>query len=386
MVAAVRNNQSRSLRSVARQFRTSLSVVQRWVDWAADRPLETVDWSGRQAGCRHSAKRTNHQVEELVLEIRKCLREESALGEYGAEAIHREMAARGLKDIPSVRTLGRILERCGVLDGRRRRRYQAPPSGWYLPEVAAGFAEMDSFDIVEDLVIRGGQNVNVLTGISLHGGLCAAWPQAQITAKFTVEALISHWRKYGLPRYAKFDNDTVFQGAHQFTDSFGRVMRLCLSLQVTPVFAPPGRHGFQNEIESFNGRWQEKVWDRFQFAKRSDVVTQSQSYVTAYHGRHAERIAGAPPRRAFAKRWKLDLQAPLQGRVIYIRYTNEQGDATLLGRTLLASPVWSQRLVRAEVDLTQSEIRFYALRRRDPHNHPLLSTHEYHAPKKPFSG
>ena len=54
-----------------------------------------------------------------------------------------------------------------------------------------------------------------------------------------MEALIEHWRQHGLPDYAQFDNDTVFQGAHQWPDTFGRVTRLCLQLGVTPVFTPP---------------------------------------------------------------------------------------------------------------------------------------------------
>ena len=54
---------------------------------------------------------------------------------------------------------------------------------------------MDNFDAVEDLVIYAGTDVNVLTGICLHGGLCAAWPTAQIAAKVTVECLLEHWRE-----------------------------------------------------------------------------------------------------------------------------------------------------------------------------------------------
>jgi hypothetical protein len=372
------------MRSVARQCHVALSVVQRWVARAGDQPLDGVDWSGLPTGCRRSARRTSGRIEDRVLAIRKYLREESALGEYGAKAIHRQMDARRLKYIPSARTITRILERRGALDGRRRRRYPAPPPGWYLPEVAAGSVELDSLDIIEDLVIRGGQDVNVLTAISLHGGLCAAWPEARITAKFTVEALLSHWRQFGLPGYAKFDNDTVFQGAHQFPDSFGRVTRLCLSLGVTPVFAPPLQRGFQADIESFNRRWQEKVWQRFEFTERPEVVAQSERYIVACRDRHAERIASAPPRRPFPKRWKLNLQTTLKGRVVYLRYANEQGMLTLLGHPFLVSSVWCQRLVRAEVDLTNREIRFYALRRREPHNHLLLNTHQYETPAKPF--
>ena len=47
----------------------------------------------------------------------------------------------------------------------------APPPGWYLPDLAARRAELDSFDIVEGLVIKGGPHVEVLNAVSLHGGL-----------------------------------------------------------------------------------------------------------------------------------------------------------------------------------------------------------------------
>ncbi|HSB81708.1 MAG TPA: hypothetical protein VLM91_23255, partial [Candidatus Methylomirabilis sp.] len=51
--------------------------------------------------------------------------------------------------------------------------------------------ELNSFDIVEGLVIRGGPLVEVLNGVSLHGGLVASWPRGEsITAKFVVECLV----------------------------------------------------------------------------------------------------------------------------------------------------------------------------------------------------
>jgi hypothetical protein len=294
------------------------------------------------------------------------------------------MQRRGLKRIPSLRTIGRILQRRGVLDGRRRVRRQAPPPGWYLLDLAARRVELDSFDIVEGLVIEGGQEVVVLNGMSLFGGLCCSWPEANMTAKFTVEALLEHWRQQGLPAYAKFDNDTIFQGAHQWPDSFGRVTRMCLSLDVTPVFAPPLQAGFQADIEAFNGRWQEKVWRRFHFHRLADVKRQSRLFVTAHRKKNAERIEDAPPRRLIPKAWKLNLQTPLAGRVVYVRKTNETGFVRVLGHRWEASKLWCHRLVRVDVDLTAREVRIYALRRRDPANHTLLTTHEYEPPTKRF--
>ena len=382
MVSQVRDGISQ--REVARSFRVSLSTVQRWVTRAGDLPLDEVDWDSRPAGCPVSPRRTKAGVEQRVLVIRRQLRTKSDLGEYGPEAIQREMQERGDAVIPGVATIARILSRRGALDGRKRVRRKAPRPGWFLTDVAEKRAEIDSFDFIEDLVIRGGIEVNVLTGISLHGGLCAAWPTDRITAKYVVDCLLEHWREVGLPRYAKFDNGTAFQGAHQHPDSFGRVIRMCLSLGVIPVFAPPLCRGFQADIEAYNRRWQDAVWSRFKYRQRDQVVAQSDRFVAAHRRRYAVRIEDAPPRRAFPKTWKLNLQLPLKGTVIYVRETNDKGQAVVQGHTFEISAVWTHRLVRAEVDLTKGTIRFYALRRREPDHHHLLATHKYRTRKKRF--
>lgn len=349
--------------------------------------LDRVDWSDRPSGVRRPQNRTSDKVEDRVLKLRRELHDKSALGEWGAKAIHRELTQRRKtvsEAIPSVSTIGRILTRRGALDGRRRQRRPPPPRGWFLPDVAARRAEVDSFDIIEDLKIQRGSFVNVLTAISLHGGLCEAWPRTQITAKNTLDSLLSHWRKHGLPTYAKFDNDTVFQGTHAWPDSFGRVLRACLSLGVTPVFAPPREPGFQAEIESFNGRWQAKVWQRFHFTKVSGVEAQSRKFIDASHQRSASRIEAAPHRRTFPKTWRLNLQAPLKGTVHFVRRTNERGEVSVLGNTYKAASTWVRRLVRVEVDLTKGQMKIYALRRREPQHQPLLKTHRYQTPTKPF--
>jgi hypothetical protein len=82
MVAAVRSG--RSLRWVARQFRVSLLTVQRWVQRAKGLRLDRVDFSDRPAGPRQPANRMARKVEDRVLTIRRHLREESDLGEFGA--------------------------------------------------------------------------------------------------------------------------------------------------------------------------------------------------------------------------------------------------------------------------------------------------------------
>jgi transposase-like protein len=381
MIAAVRAGAS--MRAVARAHEVSLSTVQWWSRRAGELPLDRVDWRDRSPipGKTH---RTEAAVEDLVLVLRRELKETSDLGEYGARAIRGELVARGHARAPSVRTIGRVLERRGALDAGRRIRRTPPPPGWYLPEVAAGRAELDSFDIVEGLALAGGLRLEVLNVISLHGGLPGSWPQPLVTAKTAVEALVEHWREYGRPTYAQFDNDTIFQGGHRGQDVLGRVVRTCLRLDVIPIFAPPQESGFQAAIENFNGRWQAKVWARFYHDSLAALQDRSRRYVGAYRQRAAARIEGAPHRRPFPISWHPDLQARPEGVVIFIRRTSELGTVSLLGRTFPADPLWPHRLVRCEVDLSTETIRFHALRRREPHHQPLLCEAPYVFPRKVF--
>src|SRR5690242_3131264 len=120
MVAAVRQGQS--LRVVARRFHVSLRTVQVWVARAHGKRLDRVD--------------------DLIVRLRQQLKKSSPLGEYGAAAIWRELHKRQIKPMPSLRTIGRILRRRGVLDGQRRVRRPPPPKGWYLPRVADAQVEL----------------------------------------------------------------------------------------------------------------------------------------------------------------------------------------------------------------------------------------------------
>src|SRR5207253_11201764 len=132
--------------------------------------------------------------------------------------------------------------------------------------------------------------VEVFNGVSLHGGLPVSWPVvAPVTAKMVVLSLLSHWREVGLPAYAQFDNDMIFQGTHRYPDALGRVIRVCLSLGVTPVFVPPRETGFQAMIESYNGWWQAKVWARFQHKDLADLQGHSHRYVAALLKQRAAR-------------------------------------------------------------------------------------------------
>src|SRR2546421_2877791 len=237
MVRAVRGG--RSLRQVARRFRVGLATVHRWVRRAGRGRLDRVEWTNRPS-IAHDTRRTPRTLEERVLSLRQQLKT-SDLGQFGAVAIHQALQPESLDSLPCVRTVGRILERSGVLDGRHRVRRPPPPRGWYLPEVAARHAELDSFDIVEGLVIKGGTAVEVLNGVSLHGGLTLSGPRPTLTAKIAVEMIVAHWRGIGPPPLPPFRHGPALPGAPSFPYPRGPAKPLCFSLHAPPACAPPPR-------------------------------------------------------------------------------------------------------------------------------------------------
>lgn len=378
MVAAVRRGASQ--RTVARQFHVSIGTVQHWVARAAGQRLDRVDWTDHRQRPRRPPNRTPPGLEDQVLTLRRRL-QHSILGEAGAEAIYAALAATG-DPTPCVRTIGRILARHGHVDAHRRERRPPPSPGWYLPPVRTRRVELELFDFIEMLKLQGGPLLDVFTGIGLHSGVPAAWPLLGATTTGVLSCLMAHWQTHGCPGYAQFDNDTRFQGAHQHRDVFGRVVRLCLQLGITPVFAPPREFGLQNPIEHFNGLWQAKVWQRFQFPDLAALETTNTHYLAARRERVAVRAAEAPRRTPWPRAWTWRPQCLLAGTVVYIRRTTEQGRIALLGQSWPVDPHWCHRLVRAEVDLRAASIRCFALRRRAPAEQPLLCELPYEYPRR----
>ena len=383
MVRLVR--QGVSQREVARRFHVTLHTVQRWLERAADIRLEAVDWRSRPHVPLAVVNKTPAPLEREICALRQKLETQSALGFTGARTIHDALhGSVGSDPVPSVRTIGRILQRQGFLDRHHRIRHAAPPAGWYLPALAQGLADVDCFDVVEDLRLDNFGLLQVFTAKALWAPIAEAWPAPVASTSFILQALQAYWQLYGLPQFAQFDNDVRFQGGHNHPDVIGRVMRVCLALQVTPVFAPPLEIGFQGVIENFNGLWQEKVWARFHHESLSALHNTSGRFTSAYRQHLARTHDRHPSRRPFPKAFAIDWHKPPSGLIIYLRRTDEQGRVKVLGHSFAVDTLWQHRLVRCEVDLDTNQIRFLRLRRRDPTNQPLIKSVPYHLPKRRF--
>ena len=83
------------------------------------------------------------------------------LEQSGAQGIH-PRTGRGAWLSSEDVAASRFSRRWAVALVRQRRR-PAPPSGWYLPAVASHVVELDAFDTIEGLRLKGGKEVEVRT-------------------------------------------------------------------------------------------------------------------------------------------------------------------------------------------------------------------------------
>jgi hypothetical protein len=359
-----------SLRTTARQWSVSVATVWEWVRRAGTRRLDRVDWASRMRG-NPRPMRTSAEIERHVLDARMHLRRHSALGEYGAAAIRHRLLADGCEHVPCERTIHRILERNALVTVGRQRR-PPPPVGWYLPTVASGQHELDSFDFVEGYALAGGRHFDVLNGISLWGNLSVSnvLPRGA-TWSTTLEAISSHWLRRGAPHVGQFDNDSIFQGSHGHFGNLGRIVHACLCLGVIPVFAPPREIGFQAKIEAFNRRWQDVVWRRRRFRSYAQLQQATDRFVDAHHAKHCatiERVERRPVPPLHEAR------IPVVHTVTLLRRSDAHARVELLHQRFQLPSWWQHRLVRCEISLLEQSLRCFALRRKTPDEQPLLLT------------
>jgi transposase-like protein len=372
----------KSVRQVALRFGVAASTVMFWVKRAGSQRLSRIRWTDH-SGHRPAVNRVAEGVEQCVLDLRKELKEQRVLGEFGADAIRHEMEGRGCNKIPARTTINRILQRNGMLDGKHRKRFTPPPKGWYWPNNEEQNAERDRFDYIEECYLKGGEVVHLLHGISLGSGLVYSKPVERMTAENTVQAIIEHGRNVGVPEYAPFDNGTVFHGPNN-PDSIGNVSKLCLSLGVIPIFVPPHEFGFQAAIESDNGRGERAVWNRFTFKNIYQIQTQSDLYINAVREKKETKREVENSRKMINKNWNFSKKIPEKGTMIFIRRTDNKGRAKVMGHLWELDKNWTLRLIRATVDLENHLILFHKLRKKEPQNHCYIGTAEYHLPWRKY--
>jgi transposase InsO family protein len=161
--------------------------------------------SRRPRSCKHQ---TPPEVVEAIVALRIELASQGH--DAGAETIAYHLAQRR-KDIPSVRTIWRILKREGLVVSQPKKR---PRSSWirFCAELPNELWQTD----VTAWALQGGQHVEILNCLDDHSRLfLGADAYERVKAADVVDSFRKAAQLHGLPQSLLSDNGAVFTGSYR---------------------------------------------------------------------------------------------------------------------------------------------------------------------------
>lgn len=228
------------------------------------------------------ANRTSADIENLVLEVRERL-EQTKYAQIGANAIQWELKKLGAERIPEIWTINRILARNGKVRGKRK--YE-PKLKSYPSFPSDNPNDLQQGDIIGPRYIKGGGRFYSLNVMDIARHKIALSPIRTKQDMKVTDALISAWRRLGIPKFFQMDNELVFRGSNRYPRSFGDVIRICLALGIEPVFIPVGEPWRNAEIERFQDIFDKKFFRTQVFISFEELLEQAEVFEVFHNENH----------------------------------------------------------------------------------------------------
>jgi transposase InsO family protein len=228
------------------------------------------------------ANRTSADIENLVLEVRERL-EQTKYAQIGANAIQWELKKLGAERIPEIWTINRILARNGKV--RRKQKYE-PKLKSYPSFLSDNPNDLQQGDILGPRYIKGGWRFYSLNVMDIARHKVALSPIRTKQDMKVTDALISAWRRLGIPKFFQMDNELVFRGSNRYPRSFGDVIGICLALGIEPVFIPVGEPWRNAEIERFQDIFDKKFFRTQVFISFEELLEQAEVFEVFHNENH----------------------------------------------------------------------------------------------------
>ena len=264
--------------------------------------------------------------EKEIIKIRNDLTKKR-FSQIGAQTIHYELLRKGLNP-PAISTINNVLKRNNLIIKKDSKNYIK--KGKIYPYDYSLCHEMD---FVGPRYLSGGIRYYFLNIIDKETHCVDIHVQITKDSISTCNSLITSWQKMGIPDYLQMDNELCFLGSLRHTGAFGRIIKLCVKLEVTPVFIPQAEPWRNGVIEHFNNLMQKKLIleDRYDSIKK---LEKSIEEFIAYHNNeyHYSTQQGMTPVQAMNRFGyplceldkKLNLndtqESPLEGEVHIVRF------------------------------------------------------------------
>ena len=329
----------KKMEEVAENMNRSLFWVSKW-----NKRYQEEGWTGLQERSRapkQHGKQLPMEIREAICDTRLELEVEAALGiglKYiGGQAVKTRLKVNGVKPVPSVSSIERVLRETGLVQQKTK-----PPE----PEIRypclrpIDIHQLCQVDIVPHF-LRGGQRVSCFNAIDVVSRYPTGQAYAQRRSLDAVQFLIHLWQEIGISKYTQVDNEGCFSGGTTHKHVLGKVVRLALTAGTELLFSPvyhPKSNGF---VERFHQDYNRHVWEDTYLENIAEVNQQANWFFDLYRKRldHSQLDGQSPqqlhhhscPQKVADELVVTEAKMPLrEGRVHFMRRVGEDGQARVL--------------------------------------------------------
>ena len=308
------------------------------------------------------------EIENLVCNVRKRL-SNTKYAQRGVLSIQWELKKLGLKEIPPVWTINRIIARNNLVKEPEiyEKRNKLYPS-----------IKVDSPNVLHQLDLIGPRylgkgKANKFFSFNLIDTFSNAIKIKPCLGKkdvFATELIVSAWQKLGIPKYLQVDNELSLKGSNRHPRTFGDVIKLCLCLGVEIIFVPEAEPWRQGVIEKFNDVYDKMFFRSQVFRDFSHLDKESLVFENFHNNNHRYgKLKGKTPwlvhtsvaRRILPASFNLHKRhIPFKdGRVSFIRLTDENGKVRFFTETFLVEKELVNEYVKGTIFTKPGLLKFY---------------------------
>jgi len=349
---------------------TSLGRTKVWLyKWikrfSEDDALWYEDYSRRP---RVIPNRTPSEIEEIVKMVRLNLYNQDLF--CGAQAILWELEDFGVKPLPSVRTINRILAR-NELTHRRTGRYEAKGTVYpALPSMLPN--QTHQADLVGPCYLKGPIRFYSLNIVDTATVRCGLYPALSKSGQTILDGFWNVWKRIGIPERIQVDNAMSFYGSRKYPRGMGPLIRLCLHYGVEPWFIPvaePWRNGM---VENFNDHYQQKFLRKVVMASVEALQAGSLMFEQRHNSKYRySKLKGYTPLKALSASHaklrfpkedeppKQRLKKPELGKYHVVRLIRSDLKVDIFGECFPAPPETMLEYVVATIDVKEQKLKLF---------------------------
>jgi len=348
----------------------SLGRSRAWLYKWFDRYLEGDPCWGESRSQRPLTTPTHTplEIEEVVKLIRLNLYNRDLF--CGAQAIHWEMEELGVRPLPSIRTVNRIIRRHGLT---RRRTGIYESKGKVYPKLPSLLPnQTHQADWVGPCYLKGPLRFYSLNGVDTATGRCGLHPSGSKSGQNVIDALWAIWKRLGIPDNLQVDNEMSFFGSPTHPRGMGPLIRLCLHSGVEPWFIPMAEPWRNGVVEKFNDHYQQRFLDKIPMATQADLMTRSLAFEQRHNSIYRySKLGGKTPMKALmASKLKLRfpekekaprhrLKKPETGRYHLVRFIRSNRMLNIFGEMFRVPIELEQEYVVATIDVKEQKLKLY---------------------------